>query len=88
MILRDPEAKYSRKDLPLISKFSCVCFGTDQILVRQWYGSKLRESSLENYTGNGEAPLWKFIVLISKFSFIVILGDQLLTLVTFVVQYK
>ena len=58
---RDPEAKYSRKDLPLISKFSCICFGTDQILVRQWYGSKLRGSSLENYTGNGEAPLWKFM---------------------------
>ena len=30
-------------------------FGTDQILVPQRYGYKLRESSPENYTDNGAA---------------------------------
>ena len=30
-------------------------FGTDHILVRQWYGYKLCGSSLENYTDDGAA---------------------------------
>ena len=62
MILETSEARCNRKDLPLISKFSFVVFGIDQVsLVRQRYGYKLRGSSLENYTDN-EAAVKKDIL--------------------------
>ena len=51
MILETLKLDVTEKSCHRISKFSCVFFGTDQILVRQRYGYKLRGSSLENLYG-------------------------------------
>ena len=52
MILETLKLDVTEKTCNKLANFH-VFFGTDQILIRQRYGFKLREISLENYRGDG-----------------------------------